>query len=408
MESCDLKIIDKQKILIVHNFYQQQGGEDSYIFKEKNLLEQHGHIVILYTKQNAEIQNMSLRQKVMLPLNSFFNLKVFNDIRRILREEQVSIVHVHNTLALISPSVYYAALFCKIPVIQTIHNFRLICPSATLFHNGKICEDCLKKGLFMAVKQKCYRKSRLETLICVSSLKIHRALGIYKKINYICLTNFNKEKLLQINHGKKIYIDKNKVFVKPILYGLQGDYTNYRTRQNIIVFFGRHEKNKGVYTLVSAWKAIDKFSLIICGKGPETSNMQRIVSKSGISNIEFRGYVTDKEKEDLISKAFAVVIPSMWYEGFPMTILESYAYGTPIIGGDIGNVGNIILKDHTGVTFKHDDAEDLVKAVERLEAINNEEFSRHIYEIYNKKYNSEENYRQLKHIYDTVCGKKSD
>lgn len=408
MESCDLKIIDKQKILIVHNFYQQQGGEDSYIFKEKNLLEQHGHIVILYTKQNAEIQNMSLRQKAMLPLNSFFNLKVFNDIRRIIREEQVSIVHVHNTLALISPSVYYAALFCRIPVIQTIHNFRLLCPSATLFFNGKVCEDCLSKGLFMAIKRKCYRNSRLETLICVISLKIYRTLGVYKKNNYICLTDFNKKKLLQVNHGKKIYIDKKKVFVKSILSDLKGVQANYNARKDIILYFGRHEKNKGIYTLISAWKSIDKYSLIICGDGPETPNLQRIVSTSGIRNIEFRGYVTDKEKVDLISQSFAVIIPSLWYEGFPMTILESYAYGTPVIGSDVGNVGNIILDDQTGVIFKHDDAGDLVKAVERLEAMSNEEFSRHIYETYCKKYNPEENYRQLKHIYDAVCRKKSD
>jgi len=198
------------RILQVHNFYQISGGEDTVVANEKRLLEEHGHFVIQYTRSNNELKSFSLFDKLLLPFVSIFNPKTYHDVRKIIKENNIDIVHVHNTLSLISPAVYYAALRCKVPVVQTIHNFRLLCPSATFYRDGHICEDCVGHGLRCAVKHKCYRGSRAQTLVCVLSSGIHRLLGVYAKLNYICLTEFSREKLLQLKQ-----INPERVFVKP-------------------------------------------------------------------------------------------------------------------------------------------------------------------------------------------------
>lgn len=200
----------KQKVLMVHNYYQIPGGEDTVVANEKRLLEEHGHEVVLYTRHNNELKGMSKLQKLCLPFKTIFNPRTYRDIKRIIKEEKIEIVHVHNTLNLISPAVYYAAVKMKVPAVQTIHNFRFLCPGATFYRDGHICEDCVRKGLGCAVKHKCYRGSRSQTLICVISTWIHRHTGILGKINYIALTEFNKEKLLQLKQ-----IKPERVFVKP-------------------------------------------------------------------------------------------------------------------------------------------------------------------------------------------------
>lgn len=207
---------NKKTVLIVHNYYQIPGGEDTVVANEKRLLEEHGHRVYLYTRNNSEINQLSWLRKLCLPFTTIYNPRTARDIRRIIQKEGIDIVHVHNTLNLISPAVYYAAVRCGVPVVQTMHNFRLLCPGATFYRDGHICEDCLHHGLLCAVRHGCYRGSRLQTLICVISSWLHRATGIYGRINYICLTEFNRDKLLSINEARgKQMISPDHVFIKP-------------------------------------------------------------------------------------------------------------------------------------------------------------------------------------------------
>ena len=190
--------LEKQNVLIVHNYYRIPGGEDAVVANEKKLLEEHGHRVTLYSRNNSELDQMSFLRKLLLPVTTVFNFRTYRDIRRILRDQKIEIVHVHNTLNLISPAVYYAAVKSGIPVVQTIHNFRLLCPGAMFFRDGQICQDCVSHGLWCAVRHGCYRGSRIQTLACVISTAVHRTMGIYGKLNYICLTEFNREKLLEL------------------------------------------------------------------------------------------------------------------------------------------------------------------------------------------------------------------
>ncbi len=201
----------KKTVLIVHNYYQIPGGEDAVVANEKQLLESHGHKVVMYTRNNNEIRGL---RKLVAPFTTIFNLKTYYDVKSIIKKEGIDVVHVHNTLNLISPAVYYAAIDCNVPVVQTIHNYRLLCPNALLFRDGHVCEDCLEKGLRCSVSHGCYRDSRLQTLVCVIGLKLHRMTGIYRRINYIALTEFGRKMILRHSQivPERVYLKPNFTF----------------------------------------------------------------------------------------------------------------------------------------------------------------------------------------------------
>ncbi len=239
------------KILIVHNRYQIPGGEDQVAAQEAELLRAHGHQVLTYSRDNGELKTFSLWQKLALPFWTLYNPKTYRDIRRLVRENKIDVVHVHNTLMLVSPAVYYGALRGGAAVVQTIHNFRLLCPGATFYRDDQVCEDCLKKGLSCALKHKCYRGSFSQTLCCVLSMKLHRATGIYKKLTYICLTEFNKKKLLRLNGLKP-----EQIFVKPNAVSVPEALVPGLERQDRVLFASRLEDLKGIRVLLEAWRLL--------------------------------------------------------------------------------------------------------------------------------------------------------
>lgn len=380
---------EKQKVLIVHNYYQIPGGEDAVVANEKKLLETHGHEVVLYTRDNKEINEMTKFQKLFLPFATIYNPRTSKEIKKIIQEKKVDIVHVHNTLNLISPAVYYAAIKCKIPVVQTIHNFRLLCPGATFYRNGKICEDCLNKGLGCAVKHGCYRGSKAQTLICVISSCIHRFTKIYGKINYITLTEFNKEKLLQLKQ-----IREEKVFVKPNFVEL-GEASNERKG---FIFAGRLDELKGIRTLIEAWKLMgdDAPQLTIYGTGPLEGWCATQINEYKL-NIEMKGFVPNENVKTFISKSQALILPTLWYEGFPMSIVEAYSVGTPVICSNIGNSGSVVEDGVSGWKFETGNPKELVEKIQNWSDI-----SESVKQVYQDKYTAKENYKRLYEIYERV------
>ena len=390
----------KKKILLVHNYYQIPGGEDTVVANEKRLLEEHGHKVVLYTRHNSELNDYSKMQKLLLPFSTIFNLRTYREVRELIEREQIEILHVHNTLNLVSPSVYYAGVRKRIPVIQTVHNFRLLCPGATFYREGKVCEDCVKKGMLCAVKHGCYRGSKTQTLACVISTKIHRLLGIYGKINYICLTQFNKEKLLQLTQ-----IKENQVFIKPNFVFTKEINSDSERFQRQFVYVGRLEEIKGISILMEAWKKLGKEApeLILCGNGPLESWCRDYVEKNEMQNVHLMGFVPNKEVQDIIAKSTALILPTQVYEGFPMTIVEAYGKGTPVIASDLGNAGNLVIPGVTGKRFSYQSASALADAVRNFESFD----SGRIQQIYQEIYSAEKNYEELQKIYKHVSHKES-
>ena len=387
--------MNKPSILIIHNYYQIPGGEDTVIANEKKMLEDNGHKVVLYTRNNNEIKTMNVFQKILLPFTSIYSFKTAREIKRVIKEENIDIVHVHNTLSLISPSVYYAAVKMNKPVVQTIHNFRMLCPGATFYRDGHICEECVSKGLRCSLKHKCYRNSFIQTLVCVISTKIHRTTGIYSKINYICLTKFNKNKLLQLKQ-----IKPERVFVKPNFTKNNEEIsinTQNKQRKNQFIFIGRLERIKGIDFLLNVWKELGDVTskLIVCGIGSLENYCKEYISKYNL-NIEMKGLVSNEEVKELVSESLALIMPTMWYEGFPMTIVEAFSVGTPVICPNMGNVGNLVEDGITG--YKYDDKNELEQIIEDK----NMNLTQSVQEIYNNRYTEAMNYNKLSEIYTEV------
>lgn len=391
---------DKQNILIVHNYYQIAGGEDTVVANEKKMLSDNGHRVTMYNRSNSELKNMGKLSKLFLPLTTIYNPRTFKEVKKIIKENNIDIVHVHNTLNLISPSVYYAAHSMKVPVVQTIHNFRFVCPAATFYRDKHICEDCIDKGLNCALKHNCYRNSKLQTLACVLSTKIHRILGTYQKNNYICLTEFTKNKLLSANKpGKKNIFLSEKFYIKPNF-----TYENSIPRKDgtHFLFIGRIEEIKGIDILINAFSELPDEKLIIAGTGNDFNKYKNIVNEKNLTNITFTGFLQRDELDSILSEAKAVIVTSQWYETFGMIIAEAFASHVPVITGDIGNIGGLVTEGVTGFKFKYDSALSLCEAIKKFNAHDAKMLSDNAYNEYLDKYSDEINYKTLKKIYDDI------
>lgn len=383
-------------ILLVHNYYQIPGGEDTVVKNEKELLEANGCKVWLYTRNNSEIKDFSVLQKLCLPITSIFSLKTYQEIRRILRDNHIEMVHVHNTLSLISPAVYYAAEKEHVPVIQTVHNYRLICPAATLYRKKGICTDCLEKGLGCAVMHKCYRASRIQSFVSAFVLWIHRKSGIYRKINYICLTDFNRKKLLEAKKRGRSFFREEGMYVKPNFTAPAVEYKPYTERENYYIYVGRLDALKGIRRLLERWEKIPE-RLLLCGSGPEEDWCRAFCAKHHMEQVEFKGQLSHDEVMRLMGNARALIFPTRWYEGQPMTIVESFAAGTPVIGTRIGNVKEMIEDGRTGL-YVDMTLEDLPEKLGKLRP----EMSRACLEEYERRYTPQVNFKQFVKIWSDV------
>lgn len=388
----------KKRILIVHNYYQIPGGEDTVVSNEKEMLKHHGHVVILYSRKNSELQQMSKFHKLLLPFIMVFNIRTYFDVKKIIREQKIDIVHVHNTLCLISPAVYYAARSMKIPIIQTIHNFRLLCPGATFYRDGHICEDCIKHGLTCAVKHSCYRKNKLQTLACVMCTKIHRLTGIYAGLNYICLTEFNKEKLLSLKQ-----IKPEKVYIKP---NFTYDIGLPKNNGEYYLYIGRIEEIKGISLLIDAFSKMPDKHLILAGTGLDLENYKMEITQKRLDNISFIGFVNRKQLARILGKAKAVIVSSQWYETFGMIIIESFASHTPVIVGNIGNVGALVEDGFNGIKYLYNSPSSLVQAINKFERMDIQVMGENAYRTFQKKYNEKNNYKILNDIYNDILSVK--
>lgn len=392
-------------VLLVHDYYQVPGGEDVVVANEKHLLETHGHAATLYARRNEEISRMGALEKIRSALGMFFSIRTYREVRRSIRENRISLVHVHNTLPLIGPAVYYAAFREGVPVVQTVHNFRLLCPNALFYRDGHICEDCTKKGLHCAVKHRCYRGSRLQTVLCVLSTRLHRALKTYSRLHYITLTDFNRQKLLALEQ-----IPPENVSVKPNFVEPSETIVPYAARENQVVYIGRLDALKGIRLLLEAWARYERsgggMKLIICGTGPEEAWCREYLTREKLKQVELRGFVPNSAARALMGQSKALILPTHWYEGFPMTIVEAFSAATPVICSDLGNAGSLISDGVTGFKFPADSAEQLAQTLNRLQHA--ESVSEGALKTYQENFTAEANYRQLMAIYSKAMQKSGE
>lgn len=391
------------RILQIHNFYQIPGGEDVVVRNEKRLLEEHGHQVFTYYRTNKELAEKGALGKLLLPFTSVYSFRTYREVKQMIKANQIDIVHVHNTLTMVSPSVFYAAFKCKVPVVQTLHNFRMLCPAGSFFRNNVICEECVQGGMKCAIKHKCYRNSKVQTFVSAAILQIHRMVGTYRRVNFICLTEFNRNKLLESLDMKKQIVDPNRVYIKPnFSFAEEVVPSRERPEEEYFLFAGRVEALKGIDIAIRAFEKLPDKKLYIAGNGPMMDEMQNYVKEHGLTNIKFLGYLQKDEMSEMFYHAKAVIMTSQCYEAFAMTIAEAYSYGVPVIAGRVGNMDGMVQEGITGMKFVYNSSEDLMEKVRAFDNMNLAELKKNAREFYQKRLRPEDNYQKLIKIYEDI------
>ena len=380
------------RILLIHNRYLQPGGEDAVFEAEKTLLEQMGHEVISFVEDNARINGMNLLQAAW---NAVWSGEAQEKIRRLIREKKPDVAHFHNTFLMISPAAYYACKEEGVPVVQTLHNYRLLCVNALFFREGRVCEDCLGRLPWRGVVRGCYRGSPLASGVVAAMLTTHRALGTWARgvDVYIALTEFARRKFMEGGlPAEKIVVKPNFVHPDPGPGEGKGGYA---------LFVGRLSPEKGIRTLLRAWEQLDgKVPLKVVGDGPLAEEVRRAAAR--LPGVEWLGRKGQEEVYALMGDAAFLVFPSEWYETFGRVAIEAFAKGTPVLAADIGAVAEVTDHGRTGLLFRPGDPEDLAEKVEWAWTHPNDlrEMGREARREYEQKYTAEKNYEILMDIYE--------
>jgi glycosyltransferase involved in cell wall biosynthesis len=381
-------------ILLIHNTYQQAGGEDVVVEQERRLLERNGHKISIYQRSNHEINSLSFGQRLGLIGRVVSASDSSKAVRGILQTLKPDLVHVHNTFMMVSPSVYEACQQEGVPVVQTLHNYRLLCPAATFYRNGKICQDCVTDTLLSSVKHGCYRDSRAMTGAIALMLKTHRLRKTWNQgiDAYIAISSFVKEQFTQAGFpSEKIHVKPNFVAHDPGERKQTGKYA---------LFVGRLTSEKGIETVVEAWKRLPgDVPLVVVGDGPLRTQMQ--AATKNLANVGFTGWLKREEVQSMMKEAAFVIAASTWYEPFGLILAESFACGTPVLGARIGAIESMLHDGVTGLHFTPGDAQGLAdKATWAWEHPTELALmGKAARKTYEDHYTSEINYKLLMNIY---------
>lgn len=384
------------KILQVHNAYRHVGGEEIAVAAEKAMLEQHGHDVKQWIVENSKLDQLNTLTKISVALGSIWSSQSYRMTRKLLRDLQPDVVHVHNTTPQVSPSVYAACQSLKVPVVHTLHNYKLVCPGAYLYRDSAICEDCVGKSIPLpAIQHGCYRQNHFQTAVATTGLVFNRFKGTYNtEVDlYIALTRFARQKF--INGG----LPADKIAVKPNFVTTDIQPGNHKG--GYALFVGKLVQYKGLETVLKAWDSLQaNIPLKVIGQGP-----LEILLKSNIpKNIEYLGRLPRPQVVELLRNANLLIFPSEWYEGFPMVIAEAFATGCPVIAAKCGAAAEVVRDGVSGWHFNSGDSDDLVQKIECAWS-NPEELRRRgslAREQYDNHYSLERNYSMLMSLYETA------
>jgi glycosyltransferase involved in cell wall biosynthesis len=378
------------RIVLVHNTYQHPGGEDSVVNAEIELLRSRGHEVATYFRNNDDIGAMSLTSAARQTL---WSSRTTTELAELVRNFSPAVIHAHNTFPLISPSLYWAAEQASVPVVQTLHNFRLMCLNGVFLREGRVCEDCQGRVPWRGVLRKCYRGSGAASAVLAGMLTLHRGMGTYrnKVARYIALNDFCRNKFIEGG------LPAARIVVKPNFVDLP---TPEVLARRGLLFVGRLSVEKGVATLARAAALLPDAGLRVAGDGPDSALLDGVPGLVRLGSLP--GEVVLRE----MHVAVALVVPSIWYENFPRTIVEAFATGLPVIASRIGALAELVCEGETGLLFEPGNPDDLAKKMawalanpERMA-----EMGRKARAQYEAEFSADVNYRQLVTIYQDVLG----
>jgi glycosyltransferase involved in cell wall biosynthesis len=381
-------------IISVHNRYLMAGGEDQVFESEARLLRDHGHTVTQIEEQNAYPDSMA--KKIGMAVECVWSRKWHREFRERLQRERPDVVHVHNFFPRISPSIYYACRREGVPVVQTLHNYRLLCAGAELYRDGKVCEECLDHGVMRGIRYGCYQGSKLGTAVLTIMVDVHRRSRTWTNMVdcYIALTEFSRNKLIAGGlPAERIRVKPNFVLPDPGIKSGVGDYA---------LFVGRMVKSKGVPSMLGAWEKLSLVPLHVVGDGPCKEQIESAHNAGKLSSVTYRGRLPRSETLAAMKKARFLVFPSEWYEGFPVTIAEAFACGVPVVASRLGAMQEIIADGMTGLHFEAGNVEDLRRKAEWAweHPAEMQEMGRRGRREFERKYMAEQNIRMLEEAYE--------
>ncbi|NNE35909.1 MAG: glycosyltransferase family 4 protein [Rhodothermales bacterium] len=380
-------------VLLVHNYYQQSGGEDRMFEAEGSLLESRGHRVRRFTAHNDVITGLN---QFSVAAKSVWNRRTTRDLNRLLKHGDTDVVHFHNTLPLVSPSAYYAAKRSGAAVVQTLHNYRLFCPKSVLMRDGHVCEECIGQTFaWPAVKYGCYRNSKPATTVVATMLYVHNRMDTWNQqidVN-IALTNFARDKYIEGG------LDPARIVVKP--HFVESHLPPGSGNSGGAVFVGRLSDEKGIRTLLEAWSDEEVgMPIEIVGDGPLAGEVERAAAKNEL--ITWRGRLSSVDVFELVRESSVLIAPSECYETFGRVVIESFSLGTPVIVSDIGAIGELVEHGRTGYKFQPGNARELRQRVIDFAAAteSQQEMREAVILEHASRYTADINYPLLMDVYD--------
>ncbi len=369
------------KVLLVHNFYQFWGGEDTYVTSLEKLLKKNGHTVILYSKDSKNIK--SIWDKVKTGFGLFWNPQVTKELHEIIQKERPDVAHFNNIYPLIGATAYRVCKKHNIKIVQTIHNYRFMCPKGSLFRDGKICELCVNRHFFSpAIRFGCYHGSRFATIFYSLAFLMHRQIVTFSFID----TFIFPSQFAQTYYEKYFGILKSKQEYLPYFVDLKALKKKVK-KKDWYLYVGRLSEEKGILQLLEVFKEVPKYTLKVIGGGPleDKVNMYK-----KYKNIHILGYMDRKRIIPYYQAAKALIIPSLRPETGPINMIEAKIYNTDIL--TFNNINNVNRPN-----FKNDiNKINLILKMNELNKFTNSKYGKNI-----DKYKPLYHLKQLLHIYSS-------
>ncbi|MFA5107415.1 MAG: glycosyltransferase family 4 protein [Patescibacteria group bacterium] len=404
------------KILLINKFYYLKGGAEKHFFELKEMLERHGHEVVVFSMRdeknipsayskyfvsNVNFENVTLNwQGLRTAGRMLYSFEARRKISRLLDAEKPDLVHVHNIYHQISPSILSAIKKRNIPIVQTLHDYKLLSPNYALFCHGKICECAFGGAYYKCIRHRCIKDSTVASTLSALEMYLHKSLQLYEKNVdvFICPSMFMAEQLKRWGiRAKRIEQIYNFVTETAPTKKVTGDY---------FLYVGRLSEEKGLPLLLEAFAGLPS-KLKIVGTGPLEKELKHRVETEKMENVAFLGYREGDELSDLVSKSLAVIVPSQWYENCPLVILEAYQHGKPVIATEIGGIPELVHEGQTGYTFKLGSPNDLRKKIQLVtENISRVDEMGQNATAFSDQFLAEKYYQKLITIYESLVGKK--
>jgi len=392
---------EKLSIILAHNYYSERGGEDIVFERETELLRSRGHRVAAFTCSSRAPAPWK-QLAVAAAGAGLYNLKAAHQFRQLLERFRPDLVHVHNTFPLLSPSILSVCRRMEVPVVATLHNYRLLCPAATLYRKGHICQACRRSsGRWQSVARGCYRNSRVWSAAACLIMNVHDRLRMWQRSVrlFVVPSNFTRDQFLAAGWPSRQICTKPHFVLQDPGPGLgQGRFC---------LFVGRLAPEKGVRTLLRAWKETRcPWSLKIAGDGPLANQIAS--AAHGDPRIQWLGAQTGQQVMDLLGRAEVLIVPSECLETFGLVVIEAFARAVPVIASGAGALSELVRDGETGVVVSPGDSSALSGAIEILaQGQNRDAMSRRARLEFERRYSAEQNYELLQKLYRRALGAPS-